>query len=449
MRTRLKCLPAMGIILLMAVVPLAFSAGRQEAKTEAVASKATAPTRINFFHQTWIPDMIKVVDAAADRFMRENPNIQVEQTRVSWTDAPAQLLTSIMAGASPDMAEANPTMVAQFRSMGAYADVTDALPAELKGILLPGALNLVQTPEGRIDGFPTEGCTWAYFYRDDLFQEAGLTGKPKTWDDLLASAKKLTRDKNGDGTTDQWGYGHPVQAENAVQFWVTWLWQAGSPVVKYQNGKWISDLGSAEVLKGTKFMVDLVQQHKVMPATIVDMDWEAVTNGLTFGDFAIMYNGAWVVGSINSKAPQLKGKWSTGLPPAVAPGKNTATMGFPNTFNILKASKNKEAALKFLNFFYMTPYKDGKTYADEYAYVPSAVNFTKTYVEWARRNYDPLLQPFLDALDFSLPLVMAPKWQQFVELYGRAAVQEMLQGKADVQKTLLQLHDQLNKLQGL
>lgn len=447
MKTKVRCLLAVGMVLLIAA-PFAFSGGKQEAAPAAVKEEAVAPTKINFFHMTWVPGMIEVMDAGVEAFMKANPQIQVEQTRVSWTDAPAQLLTSIMGGASPDIAEANPTMVAQFRAMGAYADVTDALLPKVKNNLLPGALNIIQTPDGRIDGFPTEGCTWTYFFRDDLFKEAGLAAHPKTWDELLTSAKKLTKDKNGDGTTDQWGYGHPVQAENAVQFWQTWMWQAGSPVVKYKDGKWYSDLNSAEALKGTRFMVDLVQQHKVMPATIVDMDWEAVTNGFAFGDFAIMYNGAWVVGSVKAKAPEIDGKWSTGLTPSVAPGKPTATMGHPNTFNVLKASKNKEAAIKFLNWLYVTEYKDGKTYADEYAYVPAALNFTKDYLEWAKRNYEPLLQPFLDAVDYAKPLAMDPKWQQFAELYGRAAVQDMLQGKIGVEETMQFLHDQLTKLQG-
>jgi multiple sugar transport system substrate-binding protein len=448
MKITVKRVTVVSMIVLAAAAPLAFSGGKQEAGAAAPSTEAAAPTTINFFHMTWVPEMIELMDLAVETFMEGNPNIQIEQTRVSWTDAPAQLLTSIMGGASPDISEANPTMVAQFRAMGAYSDVTDVLLPKVKNNLLPGALNIIQTPEGRIDGFPTEGCTWTYFFRDDLFGAAGVAAHPKTWDELLASAKKLTRDKDGDGVTDQWGYGHPVQAENAVQFWQTWMWQAGSPVVKYQEGQWYSDLNSPAALKGTRFMVDLVQKHRVMPATIVDMDWEAVTNGFAFGDFAIMYNGAWVVGAVKAKAPELDGKWSTGLTPSVAPGKETATMGHPNTFNILKASRNKKAAVEFLNWMYVTEYKDGKTYADEYAYRAGALNFTKDYLAWAKRNYEPLLQPFLDAVAYSKPLAMDPKWQQFAELYGRAAVQDMLQGKLEVEQTMKFLHEQLTKLQG-
>jgi multiple sugar transport system substrate-binding protein len=445
MKNSMRLLVALGmaLLMLMAVAPV-FAGGKQEA---APAGQAAAPVKIRIFHMTWIPGMIDVVNAAADRFMKENPGIQIEQTRVSWTDAPAQLLVDIMGGTPPDIAEANPTMVAQFRSMGAYADVTDAIPQKLKDNLLPGALNVIQTPDGRIDGFPADGATWGFFYRDDLLQKAGITSHPRTWDELIAAAKKLTVSTKGDGVIDQWGFGVPVQAENAVQFWECWMWQAGTPIDKYANGKWVSDLGSPEAKKGTQFMVDLVQKYKVMPATIVNMDWEAVTNGFAFGNFAIIYNGNWIIPALRQKAPGLEGKWSTGLTPSAAPGMKTATMGFPNAWNILKASKNKDAAIKFMNFFYLTQYKEGKTYADEYAYVPLGMNFTKDYVTWAKAHYEPVLQPFLDIMEFSRPLVMAPKWQQFAELFGRATVQNMMQGKVSVDDGLAALEAQLTQLQ--
>jgi multiple sugar transport system substrate-binding protein len=413
----------MALLILMAVPP-AFS----------------APVRIRLFHMTWIPGMIDVMNAAVDRFMKDNPGIQIEQTRVSWTDAPAQLLVDIMGGTPPDIAEANPTILAQFRAMGAYADIRNAIPKQLMDNLLPSALNLIQTPDGQIDGYPCDGATWGLFYRDDLFQKAGIASHPKTWDELIATAKKLT-------VGDQWGFGVPTQAENAVQFWQCWMWQAGSPVDKYVNGKWVSDLDSPEAKKATQFMVDLVQKYKVMPPTIVNMDWEAVTNGFAFGNFAMQYNGNWIIPALRQKAPEIEGKWSTGLTPSAAPGMKTATMGFTNVFNVLRASRNKDAATKFMNYWFLTVYKEGKTFADEYSYVPLGMNFTRDYLKWARAHYEKVLQPFLDLVEYGKPLTMAPKWQQFAELFGRAAVQNMMQGSLGADEGLKTLHAQLNQLQ--
>ena len=48
-------------------------------------------------------------------------------------------------------------------------------------------------------------CSFNFYYRTDLFEEAGLTRPPETWDEVLEYAEKLTIDKDGDGTPDQWG----------------------------------------------------------------------------------------------------------------------------------------------------------------------------------------------------------------------------------------------------
>jgi len=50
-------------------------------------------------------------------------------------------------------------------------------------------------------------------------------------------------------------------------------------------------------------------------------------------------------------------------------------------------------------------------------------------------------------VEYGKPLTMAPKWQQFAELFGRAAVQNMMQGSLGADEGLKTLHAQLNQLQ--
>lgn len=409
-----------------------------------VTPVASAEVTLHLFHMTWIPEEIQLIDEAVATFEKANPGVRIIQTRVSWTDAPGQLLTSIMGGSPPDITLARPSMVAQFRSMGAFADITDAIDPSLKKELLPAALQIVQTESGRLDGIPTEGCTWAWFYRKDWFGQAGL-GVPQTWDDVLRAAKALTKDVNGDGTPDQWGLAWPLQAENAHEYWLPWVWQAGSQVVERRDGKWVSDLDSPEALAGTQFMVDLVQKHRVTPATIVDMDWEAITTGFTLGKFAMIQNGAWVVGTIQGRAPELAGKWGTFIAPSGPAGR--WHLGWPNSWHVLKASRNQDLALKFLNFLYTKGRKPNLTYADEYALIPTSLNWTSSFIAYARNTYDPLLRPFIDNLEWSRPWPLAPAWEQFAELYAKPYVQDMVQGRVTVKDALATLHQRFGELQ--
>jgi ABC-type glycerol-3-phosphate transport system substrate-binding protein len=69
------------------------------------------------------------------------------------------------------------------------------------------------------------GMSYMY-YRKDLLKKEGVS-IPKTWDEFLEVSKKLTRDLDGDGEMDQWGYvtqGTPGEMYNNF---VEFLYQAG------------------------------------------------------------------------------------------------------------------------------------------------------------------------------------------------------------------------------
>jgi len=69
------------------------------------------------------------------------------------------------------------------------------------------------------------GMSYMY-YRKDVFEKEGVS-PPKTWDEFLKVGKKLTKDLDGDGKIDQWGYvtqGTPGEMYNNF---AEFLYQAG------------------------------------------------------------------------------------------------------------------------------------------------------------------------------------------------------------------------------
>lgn len=419
--------------------------------TQAAKETKVGVTEVEFFHTFWVPEMLKVIEDSIKAFEAKNPDIKIKETRVSWTDAPSQMMTSIMGGQPPDIVVCNPPMVASLRGINALADMTDMIPEELKNSFTKSAVEIATNQDGRWDGLPEEGCTWQLFYRKDLFKAAGLDPEkpPTTWEELVEYGKALTKDTNNDGNIEQWGYGWPVQAENANDYWVNYMMQAGSKVTTYDSEKktWVSQLKGNEALTGTKFMVDLVRTNKISPSGLVDMDWEAVTNGFVAGNFAMMYNGAWVVGSIHQKGPDIEGKWGTALMVAGPAGK--ASRGYPNAFNILNASTKKEAAFKYLNFLYTEKTASGLTFVEELCKAGGALLFTNNYIEYAKKNYEPLLLPFVDGAQYSVAPPMDPKWETFKALFVGKTVQGMLMGEIDVQSGLDSLDANLTELHAM
>jgi sn-glycerol 3-phosphate transport system substrate-binding protein len=97
----------------------------------------------------------------------------------------------------------------------------------------------------------------------DLFKAAGLdpAKPPTTWDELVTAAKALTKDTNGDGKPDQWGFNTHTDTH--------WYFSA---MLMQNGGKVLSDDGKKvvyngpEALETLQFWGDLVNKHKVMPA---------------------------------------------------------------------------------------------------------------------------------------------------------------------------------------
>jgi ABC-type glycerol-3-phosphate transport system substrate-binding protein len=67
-------------------------------------------------------------------------------------------------------------------------------------------------------GVPMIGTSTVFWYRTDLAQQAGLSG-PTTWEELLAFAKALTLDTDGDGQIDQWGTSVPFGRNSMTNQW--------------------------------------------------------------------------------------------------------------------------------------------------------------------------------------------------------------------------------------
>ena len=411
-----------------------------------VTVSAAETTTIRFFHTFWVPEMLEILGEAINRYQVENDGVIVRETRVSWTDASSQLMMSIMGGESPDLIVANPSMVAQFRSIGAFAEIGDLMPEELTQSFSSAALDMMTNPEGKIDGIANEGCTWGLFYRSDLFEEAGLNpnSPPETWEELVEFGQKLTKDTSGDGRIDQWGYGWPVQAENATDYWEHFMWSAGSEVVSYENGEWLSHLTEEPAVTGTQFMVDLIHKYKISPFGLVDMNWEDVTNGFVQGNFAMMHNGAWVVGSVAQKGPDIEGQWGTA--PIFAGPAGRVNRGHPNTFHILKASDKREQTWDFVEFLYTEGRKPELSYMEEIAESGAALIWTDHYIDYARRTYPELALPFVDSHVTSQIPPLDPRWETLTVMFGDAAIQELLMTNGDVKEMLKMLEARLNRL---
>ena len=115
--------------------------------------------------------------------------------------------------------------------------------------------------QDRLYALPFIASPLVMYYPPDLFAAANLL-PPRTdwrWDDLVVTASALTRDLDGDGRTDQWGYLQLPGSPLSVQY----IWQNGGAVLG-PNGSVRLDEPAA--LEAVTFMAGLIQAARVSPS---------------------------------------------------------------------------------------------------------------------------------------------------------------------------------------
>lgn len=80
-------------------------------------------------------------------------------------------------------------------------------------------------------------------YRISALEEAGIDPQQlSTWEGYLEAAKALTKDTDGDGVVDQYGWGHPTYVETLSRWWhMHWLWTAGGGIFPNEEGPYTAD----------------------------------------------------------------------------------------------------------------------------------------------------------------------------------------------------------------
>lgn len=129
-------------------------------------------------------------EAAVKQFESENPGVTVK-FNVYDHESYKKSIRNWLTSASPDVVfwyVGN--RMRQFVAPGLLEDVSTVYTPEVKAELGEVATDLV-TVDGKQYGVPYTDYQWGIYYRKDLFEQAGVTDKPKTWDEFLAACEKI------------------------------------------------------------------------------------------------------------------------------------------------------------------------------------------------------------------------------------------------------------------
>jgi multiple sugar transport system substrate-binding protein len=292
------------------------------------------PVTVTF--ASWVGEQ-EGMQKLAEKFHELHPNITID-----FQDAPAEeitdkLLTQVAGGTAPDVAYLDQGAVGDFASRNALLALDDyvALSQAVKSDDYVPAWREAASYQGKLYGLPLDGETTGLFYRTDLFEAAGIAEPPKTWQEFEAAAKKLTNKAEKK-------YGFILFATEAAYYWYPWLWQAGGRLLS-EDGKQIA-FNSDEGRRAAEFYVGL---REYAPEDFFNSNSYDGRVAFANGTVAMYVAGAWFAGTLRNEFPDIGGLWASAPLPQ---DKQCATTIAGDTLVIFQASKNKDAAWKWIEF---------------------------------------------------------------------------------------------------
>ncbi len=190
---------------------------------------------------------------------------------------------------------------------------------------------------GTLYALPTSRNHFVLYWNTQMFGDAGLPSPPAdwgtnpewTWQTAANWARRLTRDTNGDGVPEQFGF-------SGLGWPVIWPGFFGTDFAD-EGGR--PTINTPAMRRAMEFMVDFANQPFYGGTPVGE--WRP--NGVFEGKAAMGIGGTW------EYVTALKSSLPLDLAP-IPMGTQHATISFVDGMGIFKASKNKELAWRFLKY---------------------------------------------------------------------------------------------------
>ena len=209
-------------------------------------------------------------DALVAPFERQY-DIDVQVVPHPWDGWDERYAAAFTGGRPPDVSYMPEEFWPRYAAAHRLARLDSLFPAAVDSMraLYPDNLWRLGQLDGRQYAIPYLYVSWQLLYNRSLFDAAGLPYPPAlpdspgadtwTWETFLEAARTLTRDIDGDGATDQWGFAWSTMDENPNTIY-PFLWQGGADLL---NADRTANGFATRGLVGLEFMLRLASEGVV------------------------------------------------------------------------------------------------------------------------------------------------------------------------------------------
>ncbi len=368
-----------------------------------------------------------VFQKLVDRFNQTNTDVQVESLYAGQLDQQLpKILTAVVGNAAPDILAFYPQLTGQFVEMGAIVPIEDWLDTlPNKSDISPNLFEELKL-DGHIWSVPLYTSNIGIFYRPKLFEKAGITQIPKTWEELREVSKKLTEDRNGDNRPEQYGMLLPLgKGEWTVFCWFPFLLSAGGEVV--QNNR--PNLLNPGALAALQFWQDLLKDGSaVLSAPERGYEEDSFINGRV----AMQLTGPWTY--------IMKNNVDYGVFPIPASTERATVLGTGNLFVMKTTPAREQAALKFLEYVLSEEFQTEFSIGTGFLPVNVKAAKSKAYQEFV--EHQPVLKVFLEQMTVAHARPIIAGYNSLSESLGRAIEATLMGGSP--QKALQKAQERID-----
>lgn len=344
------------------------------------------------YWQYFFEARVTAMDTLIESFEKENPDITVKMTHFPYADYRTKVAAAIPAGEGPDVVQLF------YGWLNDYVDakLIQALPTD---VFDPATIEAEFFPMvsamKRGDSYmalPTAVRSLALFYNQRLFDEAGIEAPPTTLDELVETAKKLTK-RDGAGNVTSVGITTGMTGQDHHWFREVLTRQhGGDPYTDgYKTVNYSDDAGKAALA----FYDSLRSEHGVTVNGFMDEAQAAFKAGRA----GMHIDGSFRIGALN-KTRGLK--WGVAELPAGPSGiQSNYSSYWVNAITTKATGEKYEAAVKFMQ--YITSDEAMQVWLDTVGELPAKPSTALT----DKNKNDPVFGPFIRGLAYAHSTIFA------------------------------------------
>jgi multiple sugar transport system substrate-binding protein len=265
------------------------------------------------------------------------------EARLTLVDSPFQgfhdkAITLFQAQKLADVLMVQVDWVAEFADLGMLQPLDEWLAREPKGYMDNIFPTFHKKWLGKQHYLPVHAGCVALYWNTELFKKAGVAAPPKTWDEYVQVAKKITnQEAKVFATTATLAVEPPTNLTYDIY---PLIYQAGGEVIDEKTNKAV--FNSPAGVKAIQWYVDLINVHKVAVPGVLSNGEREKRGNFGAGNIGMMFEGPWGIPIQKRLNPNLQFDIAT-LPKGVTTG--TVVRGSLNS--VTTQAQNKEAAWKF------------------------------------------------------------------------------------------------------